>query len=83
MTESPLILKVVAAEYVEGRVLRLTFNTGERRLCDFAPLMQKGVCRKLKDLAYFKNFRIDAFSVDWNNEVGFAPEMLYEHSTRC
>ncbi|MCI7016638.1 MAG: hypothetical protein MR923_05955 [Prevotella sp.] len=29
---------------------------------------------------YFKNFKIDGFSVDWNNEIGFAPEFLYENS---
>ena len=29
---------------------------------------------------YFKNFKLDAFSVDWNNEIGFAPEYLYEQS---
>ena len=28
---------------------------------------------------YFKNFRMDPFTVDWNNEIGFAPEFLYEN----
>jgi len=23
--------------------------------------------------------KIDPFSVDWNNEIGFAPEFLYEN----
>ena len=29
-------------------------------------------------LDYFKSFKLDPFSVDWNNEIGFAPEYLYE-----
>ena len=32
-------------------------------------------------MAYFRNFRLDPFSVDWNNEIGFAPEFLYENGT--
>ena len=60
-----IILKIVKAEYVEDYVLRLTFNNGELRLMDFAPLMEKGVCRKLHDLDYFKSFTLDPFTVDW------------------
>jgi hypothetical protein len=47
---------------------------------DFSPLMQKGICKKLQDLDYFKSFRLDPFTVDWNDEIGFAPEYLYEKS---
>ena len=72
------ILCVSSAEYVSGYTLRLTFSTGEVLLVDFTPLMQKGICRKLQDLDYFKSFRLDPFTVDWNNEIGFAPEKLYE-----
>ena len=77
MTKNPL-LKIVLAEYVSGYTLRLTFNTGEVRLVDFTPLMQKGICRKLQDLEYFKSFRLDPFTVDWNDGTGIAPRYLYE-----
>lgn len=78
-TKNPL-LKIVNAEYVADYTLRLTFNTGEVRLVDFTPLMQKGICRKLQDPDYFKSFRLDPFTVDWNNEIGFAPKYLYDRS---
>ena len=80
MPANPLILKIVDAKYVENLTLLLTFNNGEQRLCDFLPLSLKGVCQKLQDPDYFKSFRIDPFSVDWNNEIGFSPEFLYKHS---
>ena len=76
-TKNPL-LTVTAAEYVGDYTLRLTFSTGEVRQVDFTPLMQKGICRKLQDIDYFKAFRLDPFTVDWNDEIGFAPERLYE-----
>ena len=78
-TTNPL-LKVIVAEYVSGYTLRLTFSTGEARLVDFTPLIQKGICRKLQDMEYFKSFCLDPFTVDWNNEIGFAPRYLYERS---
>ncbi|MBR1688515.1 MAG: DUF2442 domain-containing protein [Prevotella sp.] len=78
-TENPL-LRITAAEYISGYTLSLTFSNGEVRLMDFTPLMQKGICRKLQDIDYFKSFRLDPFTVDWNNEIGFAPRYLYERS---
>jgi hypothetical protein len=76
--ERPVFLKVVSAEYVRDYTLRLVFNDGTEKLVDFTPMMQKGICRKLQDLDYFRSFRLDPFTVDWNNEIGFAPEALYE-----
>ena len=78
--KKPLILKIIDAAYVKDYILRLTFNNGETKLCDFLPLAQKGICRKLQDMTYFRNFRLDPFTVDWNNEIGFAPEFLLNHS---
>ena len=78
MTTTNPLLTVTAAEYFGDYTLRLTFSTGEVRLVDFTPLMQKGICRKLQDMDYFKSFRLDPFTVDWTDEIGFAPERLYE-----
>lgn len=72
--------KVIDASYVKDYILRLTFNNGELKLCIFFPLAQKGICKKLQDKNYFLNFHLDPFTVDWNNEIGFAPEFLLQHS---
>ena len=76
------ILTVTAEVYVNDNTLRITFSNGEERLLDFTPLMQEGICRKLQDKDYFKSFTLDPFTIDWNNEVGFAPEFLYAQSVR-
>ena len=36
---------------------------------------------KLQDKDYFRAFTLDPFTVDWNNEIGFAPEYLFEIGT--
>ncbi len=75
------LLCVTEATYVCDYTLRLTFNNGAVRLFDFSTVFNRGVLTKLKDLTYFKDFTLDAFTVDWNNEIGFAPEFLYENGT--
>jgi hypothetical protein len=80
MDPATLLLTITHAEYVSDYVLRVTFSNGEVRLVDFTPLMQKGICRKLQDIDYFKSFTLDPFTIDWNDEIGFAPEYLYERS---
>lgn len=79
--KEPLILKVASAEYIKDYILRLTFNNGEVRDVDFVPLMQKGICKKLQDIDYFRSYTLDPFTVDWHNEIGFATESLYSRGT--
>ncbi len=78
MENNDLLLTVNNAEYVRDHILLIHFSNGESRFFDFTPLLTKGICRKLKDLDYFKNFTTDPFTIDWNNEIGFAPEFLYD-----
>lgn len=78
ITPSPSsLLTVTAAEHAGGHCLRLTFSNGERRLFDFLPESNVGVCRKLRDMDYFLSYTLDPFTVDWHDEIGFEPEYLY------
>ncbi len=73
------LLTVTNAEYVRDYTLRIRFSDGVEKLFDFSGELTKGICRKLQDLDYFKKFTLDPFTIDWNNEIGFAPEYLYEN----
>jgi len=73
------MIHIKSAKYVSDYILELTFDTGEVKRFDFSSLYNEGICRKLQDMSYFKNFTLDGFTVDWNNEIGFAPEYLYEN----
>ena len=77
--ETSELLTVTNAEYVQDYTLRIRFSDGVEKLFDFSGELTKGICRKLKDLDYFKKFTLDPFTIDWNNEIGFAPEYLYEN----
>lgn len=58
--------------------LKLTFSNGEVRTFDFSSIYDKGIFTKLQNPEYFRNYTLDGWTVDWNNEIGFAPEYLYE-----
>ncbi len=73
------MIHIKSAKYVSDYILELTFDTGEVKRFDFSSMYNEGICRKLQDMSYFKNFTLDGFTVDWNNEIGFAPEYLYEN----
>ena len=73
------MINIKSAKYVSDYILELTFNTGEVKRFDFSSLYNEGICKKLQDQDYFKDFTLDGFTVDWNNEIGFAPEYLYEN----
>ena len=78
--ENIKILSIEEADYVDAYKIKARFNTGESKIIDFSSIVNKGIgiCHKLADLNYFRNFTLDPFTIDWNNEIGFAPEYLYE-----
>ena len=55
------VLTIEQAEYSGGYTLVLLFSNEEKREFDFASLLDKGVCRKLRDMDYFKNLNIDGY----------------------
>ena len=60
--------------------LELTFNTGEMRLFDARPYLQKGVFKTLQQLDQFKQAYVDYDTVCWPGELDIAPETLYDKS---
>ncbi len=72
-------LKIVSAEYLEDYKISAVFSNGAKKTIDFSSIVSegRGITHKLRDLDYFRDFTLDPFSIDWNNEIGFAPEFLY------
>lgn len=73
-----MFLEIVRAEYVDGYRLRLFFNNGEVKIADLASSLVGKVFEPLRDLDFFKRFRISFNTVEWDNGADFAPEYLYE-----
>ena len=65
----------IAGEYL----LELTFNDGQHRLFDCAPLIEKyDIYAPLRDKSTFARFDLDVWTVTWlNGTIDIAPEHLY------
>ncbi len=76
-----MILNVIKAEYKAGYRIFLTFNNGESVLTDLKETLlsdSREVFFPLRDLDYFRNFKIRLNTITWDNEADFAPEFLLE-----
>jgi hypothetical protein len=73
-----MFLEVVNAEYLQGYVVRITFNTGEVKQVDFEDCLKGPVFGILKDLNVFRSFRIHFNTIEWPNGADFAPEYLFK-----
>lgn len=60
--------------------LELKFSTEEVRLFDMGPYLDKGVFRRLQDLALFKQAYVAFDTVCWPGNLDIAPETLYDRS---
>lgn len=60
--------------------LELTFATGETRLFDMRPYLDKGVFQRLKDPALFQQAYVAFDTVCWPGNLDIAPETLYDRS---
>ena len=60
--------------------LELWFNTGDHRLFDARPYLDRGVIIRLKDLALFKQAYVGLGTVCWPGNLDIAPETLFDRS---
>ena len=65
----------------DGYLLELWFNTGDHRLFDARPYLQKGVLTRLQDVALFKQAYVALDTVCWPGDLDIAPETLFDRST--
>ena len=60
--------------------LELWFDTGDHRLFDARPYLNRGVFVRLQDIALFKQAFVSLDTVCWPGNLDIAPETLYDRS---
>jgi hypothetical protein len=60
--------------------LELWFATGDHRLFDARPYLNRGVFTRLQDFALFKQAFVALDTVCWPDDLDIAPETLYDRS---
>ncbi len=60
--------------------LELWFSTGDHRLFDVRPYLNKGVFTRLQNLTLFKQAFVALDTVCWPGDLDIAPETLFDRS---
>jgi hypothetical protein len=71
------LIWVTSAEHLNNFNLRLTFNNGQVKIVNLENYLDKPIFHPLNDITYFKTFKQNPFTVEWDNGADFAPEFLY------
>ena len=71
------LIWVTNAEYKGDYVIEFTFNTKEIFSVNLKKYLDKDIFQKLKNKEYFKNFKINSWTIEWENGADFSPEFLY------
>ena len=71
---------VISVKAREDFQLEIRFDTGETRLFDTRPYLEKGVFQRLKDPSLFKQAYVSFDTVCWPGNLDIAPETLYDRS---
>ena len=71
---------VISVRPLEDYKLWIRFSTGETKIFNFAPLLDTGGFRPLKDKALFDSVYVDYGVTVWNEgSIDIAPEYIYEN----
>jgi hypothetical protein len=68
---------VVKARYVRDYTLWLRFKDGVEGEVDFSEDLGGPIFEPLRDIEYFKKFKVKGSSIEWPNGADFAPEFLH------
>jgi hypothetical protein len=72
-----MFLEITSATYLEDYRIRLVFNDGTAKTIDLKNELNGSVYEPLRQLDYFKQFKIKYNTVEWPNGADYAPEYLY------
>ena len=71
------IVKIRSVKPLEGYKLLIGFSTGEKKVYDVSPLLEKPLFSPLKNIALFNKAHIECGTVLWNDDIDLCPENLY------
>lgn len=69
---------VTDAKYISNYVVWIAFNDGAEGRVDLSSELDGEIFEPLKDIEYFKQFKLRGHTLSWENGADFAPEFLRE-----
>jgi hypothetical protein len=71
-------IKVIRAEHLNEYKIEIEFSDGIRNTIDLKDELWGEIFKPLNDVSYFKNFKLNPFTIYWENGADFSPEFLHD-----
>jgi uncharacterized protein YjbK len=73
------LLWITNAKYLNNYRIELEFNDNKKGVLDFEPYLNKQIFEPLKNVSFFKEFKLNSWTIEWENGADFSPEFLYNN----
>jgi hypothetical protein len=70
------LVKVISAKYVDDFIIHFKFNNGVEKDINLKDELWGEVFEPLKDKNFFKNFKLNRWTIEWGNGADFSPDFL-------
>lgn len=70
---------ITKASYLRDYQIEIEFNNHKKGVVDFKHHLDKKIFEPLKEIDVFKKFKINSWTLEWENGADFSPEFLLEH----
>lgn len=64
-------------EILENHQLRIIFGSGEKKIFDLNPYLEKGIFKELKNYDYLSLVKNQGYFIAWPNEQDLSSDTLY------
>ncbi len=71
-----MFLHVTEARHIADHCVEVSFNDGTTTQIDLSQSLDGAIFQPLRDVDYFKSFKIVGHTLAWPNGADFAPEYL-------
>lgn len=65
------LIKVTEAKYIDGYKIEFKFNDNKKKIIDLKNELWGEVFEPLNNIDYFKKFKLNPFTIEWDNGADF------------
>jgi hypothetical protein len=73
------LIWIINANYLKDYQIEIEFNNNKKGVVDFKQHLDKKIFEPLKKIETFRNFKLNSWTLEWENGADFSPEFLLEN----
>ncbi len=72
------LIWITNAKYLRDYLIEIEFNNNKKGVVNFENLLDKKIFEPLKSEIFFQKFKINSWTIEWENGADFSPEFLLD-----